>query len=241
MNLHGKTAVVTGGCGGIGSAVCIRLAQQGAAIAVLDIADPTSLEQNLRDSAAGPGSTGFWYRHTDLADPPEIQAAFAELDSIDATVAVLVNVAGIGYATPFLDVTVDEWNRTLDINARGLFLTSQEVARRMKTAGEGRIINILSTASTQGFAYGSTYCASKGAGLLITRTLAIELGPHNITVNAIAPGTIRTPMSEDYIANTDIAQPELARTHSAASANPKTSPKPFAFSPPALPGSLVRP
>src|SRR5258708_11975617 len=87
----------------------------------------------------------------------------------------------------------------MNVNARGVFLSCQEAARRMRAEGEGRIVNILSTASSQGFALESAYCASKGAVLLLTRTLAVELAPLGITVNGVGPGTVETPMAQDYL------------------------------------------
>jgi NAD(P)-dependent dehydrogenase (short-subunit alcohol dehydrogenase family) len=123
-----------------------------------------------------------------------------------------VNVAGIGGSSSCLETTVEEWDDTLSVNARGLFFASQHAARRMKHAGGGRIVNILSTASELGFAEGVAYCASKGAALLVTRTMAVELAPHGIAVNGVGPGTVVTPMSKDYVTNDAIAGPELART-----------------------------
>ena len=100
----------------------------------------------------------------------------------------------------------------MSVNARGVFLSCQEAARRMRAAGEGRIVNILSTASAQGFALESAYCASKGAVLLLTRVLAVELAPLGITVNGVGPGTVETAMGRDYLARGPIAGHELSRT-----------------------------
>jgi NAD(P)-dependent dehydrogenase (short-subunit alcohol dehydrogenase family) len=207
VELKGATAVVAGGCGGIGTAVCVRLAEEGARIAVLDLVPPDELESKLAERGLE-----LWYARTDLADPASIADGFRALDDALDAPRVLVNAAGVGGSAPCLELTVQQWDETLAVNARGLFFASQAAARRMKGQGVGSIVNILSTASVQGFAGGSAYCASKGAALLVTRTLAIELAQHGITVNGVAPGTVRTPMSVDYIATSSIAGHELSRT-----------------------------
>jgi NAD(P)-dependent dehydrogenase (short-subunit alcohol dehydrogenase family) len=113
---------------------------------------------------------------------------------------------------PFLDTTPAVWDRTMNVNARGMFFCCQAAARRMRRVGGGRIVNILSTASAQGFALESAYCASKGAALLLTRTLAIELAPDGILVNGVGPGTVQTEMGADYLSGGPIAAHELSRT-----------------------------
>lgn len=205
--LRNATAVVTGGAGGIGTAVVARLAREGASVAVLDLRQPD-------ESAITTGDNGskLWYRRTDLADPVDVSEAFTSLRRECGAPAILVNAAGVATAAPFLETTVEEWDRTLDVNARAIFVASQEAARQMKENGGGRIINILSTASQQGFAHGSAYCASKGAALMLTRTLAIELASYNITVNGVAPGTVRTPAASGYIEDPIASAHELART-----------------------------
>ena len=100
----------------------------------------------------------------------------------------------------------------MSVNARGAFLSCQQAARRMRAVGAGRIVNILFTASSQGFALESAYCASKGAVLLLTRVLAVELAPLGITVNGVGPGTVETAMGRDYLARGPIAGHELSRS-----------------------------
>ena len=96
----------------------------------------------------------------------------------------------------------------MDINAKGMFFSCQSAARRMRQAGGGRIVNILSTAAGQGFALESAYCASKGAALLLTRTLAVEFAPDGIVVNGVGPGTVQTEIGADYLAGGPIAEHE---------------------------------
>jgi 3-oxoacyl-[acyl-carrier protein] reductase len=205
--LEGQIAVVTGGSQGIGRGVCLRLARDGARVAILDIGDAGETRQAIAD-----GGGESWYAQTDIADPGAIERSFAQLESDWGPPRALANVAGVFDDVPFLDTTEAVWDRHLDINAKGMFFCCQSAARRMRQAGGGRIVNILSTAAGQGFALESAYCASKGAALLLTRTLAIELAPDGIVVNGVGPGTIQTDMGADYLAGGPIAEHELSRT-----------------------------
>jgi NAD(P)-dependent dehydrogenase (short-subunit alcohol dehydrogenase family) len=202
-----QIAVVTGGSQGIGRGVCLRLAQDGARVAILDVGDASE----TRELIAGRGGES-WYVQTDVADPGAIEDAFAQLESDWGPPRALANVAGVFDDVPFLDTTEEVWDRTMDINAKGMFFCCQSAARRMREAGGGRIVNILSTAAGQGFALESAYCASKGAALLLTRTLAVELAADGIVVNGVGPGTIHTEMGADYLAGGPIAKHELSRT-----------------------------
>jgi NAD(P)-dependent dehydrogenase (short-subunit alcohol dehydrogenase family) len=207
MDLEGRIAVVTGGAQGIGQATCLRLAQAGVRIAMLDLTEPGETRELLARAGAD-----AWHAETDVADERSVTEAFARLEADWGTPAVLVNVAGVFADVAFLDTPVDVWERMMAVNARGVFLCSQAAARRMARAGEGRIVNVLSTASFQGFALESAYCASKGAALLLTKVMAVELAPLGIAVNAVAPGTVRTAMGSAYLGGGPIAGHELQRT-----------------------------
>jgi NAD(P)-dependent dehydrogenase (short-subunit alcohol dehydrogenase family) len=207
MALGDRIAVVTGGAQGIGQAVALRLAEAGARIAVLDKQPATQTLSRLKELGRP-----AWSAEVDLSDAADVARAYQRLDDEFGTPYALVNAAGIFADIPFLDTPVDVWDQVMNVNARGVFLSCQEAARRMRTAGQGRIVNILSTASSQGFALESAYCASKGAVLLLTRVLAVELAPLGITVNGVGPGTVETAMGRDYLARQPIAGHELSRT-----------------------------
>jgi NAD(P)-dependent dehydrogenase (short-subunit alcohol dehydrogenase family) len=224
MELEGRIALVTGGSRGIGQAVCVRLAADGARIAILDVLPPDETRSLLLEPEAD-----LWFAETDLARPGQIEAAFTRLEDEWGIPAVLVNVAGVFADVPFLETTVEVWDRIMNVNARGLFFASQSAARRMRRNGGGRIVNILSTASAQGFALESVYCASKGAALLLTRTLAIELARDGIVVNGVGPGTVQTPMGADYLGEGPIGEHELARTPLARFGRPEDIAEAVAF------------
>jgi NAD(P)-dependent dehydrogenase (short-subunit alcohol dehydrogenase family) len=207
VSLEGHIAVVTGASQGIGQGVALRMAAAGARIAILD-RQPADDTINL---ISGRGAEA-WQHQTDIADPDSVAEAFAKLDADFGPPYALVNAAGIFADEPFLDTAAQTWDRVMAVNARGVFLASQQAGRRMRDNGGGRIINILSTASAQAFAYESAYCASKGAALLLTRVLAIELAQYGITVNGVGPGTVDTAMGGDYLSRGPIAAHELART-----------------------------
>ena len=187
MALADRVAVVTGGAQGIGQAVALRLAEAGGRIAVLDKQPATQTLSRLEELGRP-----AWAAEVDLSDPADVARAYERLDDEFGLPYALVNAAGIFADIPFLDTPVDVWDQVMNVNARGVFLSCQQAARRMRTAGEGRIVNILSTASSQGFALESAYCASKGAVLLLTRVLAVELAPGGVRINAIAPAIVDT-------------------------------------------------
>jgi len=139
-----------------------------------------------------------------------VQKTIQELNKID----ILVNNAGIAQFKPFLELTEEEWDRTLDINLKGMFLCCQAVAREMAKNKYGRIINIASIASGQvgvGFLNIAHYCASKGGVTALTEALALELAPLGINVNAIGPGVIETPMTKDLLSDPKAKEGLMAR------------------------------
>ena len=207
MALDDRVAVVTGGAQGIGQAIALRLARAGGRIAVFDQKPAEQTLSMLRELGRP-----AWSAEVDLSEPVGIARAYERLENEFGSPYALVNAAGVFADIPFLETPEDVWDRVMNVNARGVFRSCQEAARRMSLAGEGRIVNILSTASSQGVALESAYCASKGAALLLTRVLAVELAPFGITVNGVGPGTVETAMGRDYLARQPIASHELSRT-----------------------------
>jgi 3-oxoacyl-[acyl-carrier protein] reductase len=184
--LEGVRAVVTGAARGIGAEIARTFAANGATLGLLDIAPEVKAVAASVDGAA---------EVADLADPDATRDALGRLIATLGGVDVLVNDAGILRITPLLDITVEEWDHVLDVNARSMLVTTQVVARHIIDAGNGgRIVNIASMAAKQPAAGQAHYAASKAAVVALTQAAAVELGPHGITVNAICPGYVLTEM-----------------------------------------------
>ena len=173
-----KTAVVTGGGSGIGHAVAARLRADGLNVATLDLK---------------PGDDKFGYA-ADVTDRGAVDAALDEIRATLGPVAVLVNAAGMEKFKRFIDIGFDDWQRIVDVNLNGVFHCIQAVLPDMVEAGWGRIVNISSSSTHSGQPYMSPYVAAKSAVNGLTKSLALEYGPAGITVNAVPPGFIDTPM-----------------------------------------------
>jgi 2-hydroxycyclohexanecarboxyl-CoA dehydrogenase len=173
-----KTAVVTGGGSGIGRAVADRLRANGYHVATLDL---TPSEDEFAQTA-------------DVTDRAQVQTALAAVRAQMGPVAILVNAAGLDGFTRFTDITFDEWQKVVDVNLNGVFHCTQAVLPDMIDAGWGRIVNISSSSTHSGTPYMSHYVAAKSAVNGLTKSLALEYGPAGITVNAVPPGFIDTPM-----------------------------------------------
>lgn len=200
FDLTGRTAVVTGGSRGIGRAIARALAEQGADVAITSRQGGPEAEAFVAE-ARGIGRRAWSFRHD--AGDVAATAAFAAL-AWDETggIDVLVNNAGIAFFEPYDAITPDRWRRVMAVNVEGPFFLAQEIAKRMIAAGAGgRIINVSSTNALVGEAGLAHYNASKGAIEMVTRSLAIELGRHGITVNSINPGLIDTEIGGDFTAN----------------------------------------
>jgi len=193
MKLSDKVAIVTGGGKGIGRAIALQLAKDGADVVIVDV-----------DSAGG-GRVSRSIRDTgreSIAMQTDVSRAGEIASMVDATMAkfgridILVNNAGVSSMAPVVDLEEDKWDVTMDINAKGQFLCSKAVARHMIKQESGKIINNASLAGKQGARFLAHYSASKFAVLGLTYSLALELAPHNITVNAFCAGFVQTDMIE---------------------------------------------
>jgi len=191
MKLKDKIAIVTGGASGIGQAIARAYAREGADVVVADV-NLEGARGTVADVVAA-GRRGLAVR-TDVASPDDIQALIATTVETFGRIDVLFNVAGVMNAYSVLDTTLAQWNQTLDVNLRGTFLCMQAAARVMVRQGHGVIINTASVLGSNARPKRAAYCASKAGIIMITRTAAMELGPMGVRVNAIAPGSIETPL-----------------------------------------------
>ncbi|HEX4718195.1 MAG TPA: SDR family oxidoreductase [Thermoleophilaceae bacterium] len=187
-------AIVTGSDSGIGKATAVALAQHGWDVGITWHED----EDGARATADEVRSHGrrAELRQIDLTSLEEVQSVIAALADALGGVNALVNNAGTGASTPFLEMELDEWRQVVDTDLTGAYLAGQEAARRMVDQGEGgRIVNVTSVHEHVPKSGSSAYCAAKGGLGLLTKVMALELAEHGITVNAVAPGEIATPMT----------------------------------------------
>jgi len=190
MRLEGKSAIVTGAGRGIGKAIAKRFLEEGARVMICDL-EPERL-QAAGEELAAIGTVQSEVVNVTSREEVErlVDRAKEEFGRID----VLANNAGISRFEPFLEITDENWNDTLAINLTGVFLCSQVVANEMKNQGSGAIVNMGSTNGILGEEGLAHYNASKAGVILLTKTMAIELAPHNVRVNSVCPGFILTEL-----------------------------------------------
>lgn len=193
MSLEGRGAVITGGGRGIGRAVARGLAEAGAAVVVS--ARSTGEIEAVAEELRADGLSAHAVR-CDVADESSVKAMALEAHERLGTVDIIVNNAGIALSNPVKRLPLEEWDRILAINATGTFLCTQAFLAGMLERGWGRVINVASVAGLRGGQYIAAYTASKHAQVGFTRALAIEVAAQGVTVNAICPGYVDTPMTE---------------------------------------------
>jgi NAD(P)-dependent dehydrogenase (short-subunit alcohol dehydrogenase family) len=202
-------AIVTGSDSGIGKATAVALAGRGFDVGITWHTD----EEGARGTAAEVREQGreAEVRQVDLSQVSNGAAIVGELADALSGIDVLVNNAGTGASTPFVEVSLDEWRRVLDVDLTAAFVAGQEAARRMiEAGGGGRIINVTSVHEHVPLRGSSAYCAAKGGLGLLTKVMALELAEHGITVNAVAPGEIATPMTGAHDKDpTEIERPNI--------------------------------
>ena len=200
MKLAGKVALVTGSGQGIGQAVAIRLAKEGADVIVDDRVIGESAQQTV-DAIKALGRRVHAVAG-DLANPVDDRRVIAEGVAAMGKIDILVNNAGVEKRNDFWLVTEAEYDFVMQINLRGTFFITQDFVNHLRqTNRPGRIINMSSVHEEMAFPHFSTYCASKGGLKMLCRDLAVELGPLGITVNNIAPGAIATPINKALLNN----------------------------------------
>ncbi|TAT83401.1 SDR family oxidoreductase [Rhizobium ruizarguesonis] len=189
FSLGGKVALVTGGASGIGDAIASAFAAKGAVVGVIDIDETVA---KSKAEALGNGAKAFV---CDVSNPQSVEAVIAAAQAAFAHIDIVVNSAGVAMLAPAEDLTLEAWDRTIDINLKGTFLVSQAAGRVMLKAGTGgRIINIASQAGTVAIDQHVAYCASKFGVIGLSKTLAAEWGKHGITVNTISPTVVLTEL-----------------------------------------------
>ena len=196
MMLQGKTALVTGGRGGIGRAICARFAREGATVYAADLNEGGSLSGERPDQNAGA------FLRLDVTDEASVRAAMDQVNAEVGALDILVNAAGIEIEKTIEDTTLEEWNRSFAVNVTGTFLTSKYALPLMRKAAKGGAsASLINFGSYDGFIADpglAAYCATKGAVHALTKAMACDHGPEGIRVNAICPGYVDTPMLQSF-------------------------------------------
>lgn len=197
--LEGSVAVVTGGSVGIGRAACVRLAEEGAAVAITDVREGEGHALAAEIAAAG-GTAAFW--RLDVSREADVQQVFAAVTARFGPMTVLVNNAGIaGVNKPTHEITEAEWDALMAVNVKGVFFCTKHAIPAMRQAGRGSIINLSSIYGLIGAGDVPPYHASKGAVRLMTKNDALIYARDRIRVNSIHPGFIWTPLVEAFAAS----------------------------------------
>ncbi|NIM94753.1 MAG: glucose 1-dehydrogenase [Anaerolineales bacterium] len=192
--LTDKLAIVTGGRQGIGRGIALRLAKEGCNIAIFDIADSSQTVNEVQ--ALDREAKGYLVDVSKADDVDEaVSAVMEDFGKID----ILINDAGVAEMPSLVDTTEEVWDHTLSVNLKGTFLCSKAVAKHMMEQMSGKIVHIHSNAACLGYDQLAAYSASKGGIATLTMAMAVELGPYNINVNGIGPGTVYTELADVYL------------------------------------------
>jgi len=191
FRLDGQVAIITGGAKGIGAGICKVFTNAGATVALWDISDAESVVEEITNEGGK-----IFYQKVDVTSKESTESAVAEIMEKHGRIDILINNAGIIKDRSFMKMSEDEWNAVINVNVNSLFVTSKAVLPHMMVAKYGRIISASSVNAMAG-AFGQTnYAASKAAIQGFTRSLCREVGKHGITVNCVAPGFIKTAMTD---------------------------------------------
>ncbi|WP_274649818.1 SDR family NAD(P)-dependent oxidoreductase [Paenibacillus humicola] len=208
--LAGKIALVTGGSRGIGEAIVIRLAEEGADVAVNYTSDSSRPKAEAVAAEVRRLGGRSIVVQADVGSREQVMRMFETVEKELGQVEILVNNAGIAPFEPFMKVTDETWDRTYNTNVKSIFMCSQRAAASMIEKRYGKIVNVLSTASLVVTSpVIPHYQSSKAAANMLTKGMAIELGKFNINVNAVGPSTVDTDMCTDYLADDEIRRKEI--------------------------------
>jgi NAD(P)-dependent dehydrogenase (short-subunit alcohol dehydrogenase family) len=218
-SLKNKTVIVTGAGRGMGRAIAVRFGQEGARVLIADVRDKQGEETaRLVKEAGGQGL----FVHTDITALAQVKAMVAQALEGFGTIDILVNVAGVAVFRDFFEATEEDWDLQNDVNAKGVFLTSQAVAWHMKDRGGGKIVIISSISGHVADPELVPYCASKAAASMLTKAMAAALAPYKINVNAVLPGTVLTDMNRDRLtADTKLREAIVGATPLGRLGNPE--------------------
>ena len=199
FRLEQKIAFVTGAGSGIGESIARLFAQQGAHVVLADLREDAA--QRVADEIQEAGGSAR-VQQLDVAEESQVKAAIEQVATLEGRLDILVNNAGISHVGSILETSLEDWERIMSVNARGVFLCAREGVRQMlaQSPRGGVIINMASTAAMIGVERRLPYCASKGAVLALTHSIAIDFATRGIRCNAICPGTVQTPFVEGYLA-----------------------------------------
>ncbi|MBS0561442.1 MAG: SDR family oxidoreductase [Proteobacteria bacterium] len=204
MRFRDRGVLVTGGGSGIGQQVCFAAAEEGARVAVGDL-DPANAEATAAEIRRRKGEAHAF--RLEVTDPASVAQFVEGAETALGRIDVLVNSAGIREIVSVLDLSWEEWQRVIAVNLSGTFLPSQAFARRIVAAGKtGQIVNLASTLGLMAAPNRAAYTASKHGVVGLTKEMALELGDRGIRVNAVAPGVVRTPLTERYFQDPAYAQ-----------------------------------
>jgi NAD(P)-dependent dehydrogenase (short-subunit alcohol dehydrogenase family) len=195
-DFHGVVAVVTGGGHGLGQGICHKLAEYGAAVAVTDI--DIEAARTVAETLAQAGHRARAYRH-DVTSWDESHRVVSQIENELDEIGVLVCNAGVSRSIAFLEIDEAEWDRVVDINLKGLFITLRTVVPGMVQRRAGRVVVIASISSKQAYPRFAHYNASKFGALGLVQTVAAEVAAHNVTLNTVLPGVMQTPMQRQLV------------------------------------------